>query len=117
MSPVRTYPDGSTIEAEGGGYVYVCADEDRNMSRVFYESNSDADHLLEAELWAELDQRTARDLAADVQIPLSVAVLGRAAIAAWLSVAVERTVPRIAADLDVSEATVRQYLSNFRSGR
>lgn len=50
-------------------------------------------------------------------IPTEVACMGRPAIAAYLYSAHRKPIKVVAEQLDVTEETVKQYLSDFRHGR
>jgi hypothetical protein len=56
--------------------------------------------------------------AADTEaVPARIATAGKAAVAGWLKVVHRERESWIGTELDVSESTVRQYLSDLREGR
>ena len=102
-------------ERGGGGFAWVVTPDGDLIpfvgKRLFYRRNRQRAHLF-AELWARTGRvETSNDPSF---IPLSVAAIGKPAIAAYLIAVHQLPHSRIARELDISESTVGQYLSHFQ---
>ena len=101
-----------------GGFAWVVTPDGDLIpfvdKRLFYRRNRQR-----ARLFAELWGRTGRvETSNDPRfIPLSVAAIGKPAIAAYLTAVHQLPHSRIARELDISESTVGQYLSHFQERR
>lgn len=110
---------GSEVLEKISGWMYYVPDATPDGLHDWIEINGSYrynDREQRGELYGELVERT-DFLANSRQIPLSVAMDGKKAIAAYLYAVRGWDKDSIAAHMDRAESTVRQYITDYKAGR